>query len=343
MSKISKEDFLVLKELGQTDPDFVKSYLASHIDDSGNVSIDQKQTSIENSTKKEAELKTTDYYTMSEAAEKLGCCENTIKNHILSGEIAALRETEGRRRWLVAKKDIEKLAKNATIKQYNYKKKARQNVSQTSDKSPTTSKLSVSNYIYENATSRNVLDFLSKWHLSRSFGAETLVEHFNQVSKIPTDFRQMLNILSNLYRNNAIERLGKGIYCDKNATHSSPVVPSVPKIELEQEQKEEVVHKKIHKSKERQAVEDYIERYAQDNEDFYFSIKKVIAENPKLDSRKIAKAIQNMASSNTDVVKASGEGNYCRVVSKKDSSTEVEEIQKTINELQNKLSKLSGR
>ena len=309
------EDLDFLKNLEETDPEFVREYL-------GGKKPDMSATMGDNSI------------TIRQCAESIGVCENTILNHIRSGKLKA-KLFDGR--WLIKESDFDSYKKSMSIvkgkdnrsiiKFGDSKKKARKPQPVFKEENMNGEAL------YQKATSRTVTDFLHTWHRNKStgFSLTTICRDFNQVSKTAVTERQMSGLLSSLKKKGIVIRKGKGIYqvsptivgeesnnqpkAQQEVAVSAPSGTMVVDADIETPK---VYHKKI----ERMAIEAFIKNHANPEKDFVFLISDIAREYPHLDRTKLGKACVNMCH-NRKLVKGESMGEYISPAKIKASSTAV--------------------
>lgn len=267
------EDIEFLERLKEIDPDFVSAYLG---EDMG------------------AEMSEKKVYYVSDCAEILGVCENTVLNHIKAGKLKA--ELIGKR-WVIRKIDFDDYQSKMVIVKGEKDGRAIINFRSNLTKE---SEMANQDKLYVKATTQNVCDFLYRWEKNDSpgFSLRTICDDFNKVSEQPVNESQMSNILSSLHEKGIVKRVGKGIY-------RTPYF-----VDKEESEKEVAVETPISKrptddnyihlkKNERLAVEAFIEKYANPERDFRFTIHELSREYPHLDRNKLGKACSNMCYTKT--------------------------------------------
>jgi hypothetical protein len=287
---ISQEELKNLQEIAETDPDFVTQYLSAY--DKENV---VKQAVVKN-------------YTVKETARILGCCMNTVLNHIKNGKIKATQENSAHKRWLICESDLRDFQSSRT---------------ENKGESMATVK--------DRVRSKEIVDFLASWDKRNSSGFSTLTlcKDFNRATGLEITESQVGGILCTLAKKNIVERLGRGLYRIPNT--AAPVQPvqeiivekiTVPQIsgepEIPEENEEDDSSEKFKKAA-RLAVEEFLERHSDPSEDLAFNIEMVAKEYPKISRVEIGKAIQNMhhwsknsPNPSVRIEKAQGMGNYVK-------------------------------
>jgi hypothetical protein len=295
-SNIPKEDFEELKRIGQTDPEFVKSYFSSY--------SDFDEVSVEDFEPKPEAKELNNWISIKDCSKILNCSDGTVRNYITSGLLEAKREEAGKKRWLICRKNLDEflISREKEKKEEPVEEELNSDDSHSQGEVMKDETFDLESQIkYKKANQRTVLDFMQnfeKSNLTRALTVATLVENFNIFSETPTDENKMSKYLSRLSNKGIITRFGKGIYTSiVKETRDEPV--SIPKIKSE-------------KDPETKAIEDYIDRMAEEDKNFYFSLEEISHQYPKLRHKEIKNAIDRMIKSKSSNIEKISEGKYCR-------------------------------
>lgn len=258
MSNMTQEDMKSLQEIADLDPEFVTAYLST---------LDKEEAMPQTIQSK--------FYLVKEVSEMLNVCQNTVLGLIKKGKIKAIQESGGSRKWLIAESHFNEYVKSNGVEL------------QSNPEGATNMQCT-----YDRATSKNVADFLTTWDKrDMNFTVQTLIRDFSPHSSEPVGEQQMNNILASLARAGILTRSMRGVY---RCGHVEPKL-SVPAVQVEKPEPVQVPDDNPKfKKQARLAVEQFLDRYSNDDEDFHFSIDDIAKEYPKIERKEIGKAIQNL-------------------------------------------------
>jgi hypothetical protein len=258
----TQEDFEFLKNLEDTDPEFVRQYI-------GGIKPVMIATSGEN------------LLTVKECAADIGVCKNSILNYIKSGKIKAEFIDS---QWQIKESDFLSFKSSFSIIRGNVRSRL---IAGGNGKSTITVKRE---FVRRSPPQTGlVTDFLHNWPKKgcAGFHLSTICRDYNRTAEHKLNEEQMSGVLSGLARKGIVLRKGKGTY------QVSPSIASVDSGPID------VAPQPIDsdfspKTSERLAVESFVLENADSQVDFHFSISDLARNFPHLDRRKLCKACSNM-------------------------------------------------